>query len=147
MHTLFTCRSTDKLIVKKSDTRTLETNASAFPKSSELILQLSHKDVFLDFFKDKKKLILQLKSGTHLTVRGNRLYARINDKLLPVLQFSAKSNETVKQLISSGYTPYDSVIRFICAWKGKEDTEESAVILADIYFSRNEDRSVNEYMT
>ena len=117
---------------------TYETDANSYSKPSELILQLSHRDVYLSFFKDKKELILRLRSGMHLAVRGNRLYVKAGEKLLPVLQFSAKCNETVKQLISSGYMPYDSVIRFICAWKGKEDTKESAVILADIYFRRNE---------
>lgn len=111
-----------------------ETDLLAYPKPSEIILQLSHKDVYLDFFKDKKQLIIHLKSGTHLTVKGNKLYILANGKMKPVLQFSSKCNENVKQLIASGYMPYDAVIRFVCAWKGKEDTTESAVILADIYF-------------
>ena len=114
-----------------------EIDLHTYPKPSELILQLSHRDVYLDFFKDKKSLILQLKSGMHLAAKGNRLYVQVNGRLTPVLQFSSKSNETVKQLITSGYSPYDAVIRFICAWKGKDDTTDSAVILADIYFRRN----------
>lgn len=114
-----------------------EIDPRTYPKPSELILQLSHQDVYLDFFKDKKSLILRLKSGTHLTVRGNRLYIMGNGKLQPVLQFSSMCHEKVKQFITSGYLPYDAVIRFICAWKGKEDTEEAAVILTDIYFHRN----------
>lgn len=108
-----------------------------YPKPSELILQLSHRDVYLDFFKDKKSLILRLQSGMHLALKDNRLYVKINGELTPVLQLSSKCNESVKQLISSGYMPYDAVIRFICAWKGKEDTTEAAVILPDIYFHRN----------
>ena len=115
-----------------------EIDLHTYPKPSELILQLSHRDVYLDFFKDKKSLILKLKSGMHLTARGNRLYVQVSGKLQPVLQFSAKCNENVKHLIASGYTPYDAAVRFICAWKGKEDTEESAVILADIYFRREQ---------
>lgn len=114
-----------------------EIDPHTYPKPSEIILQHSHRDVYLDFFKDKKALILRLKSGMHLTVKDNRLYIQENGKLMPVLQFSSKCNENVKQLIASGYMPYDSVIRFICAWKGKADTSESAVILADIYFHRN----------
>ena len=43
----------------------------------------------------------------------------------------------IKKLIESGYQPYDAVIRFICAWKDKEDTEETAIILADVYFRRD----------
>lgn len=114
-----------------------EIDPHTYPKPSEIILQHSHRDVYLDFFKDKKALILRLKSGMHLTVKDNRLYIQESGKLMPVLQFSSKCNENVKQLIASGYMPYDSVIRFICAWKGKADTSESAVILADIYFHRN----------
>ena len=114
-----------------------EVDLNAYPKPSELILQLSHKDVYLDFFKDKKPLILRLKSGDHLAVRNNRLYVKSNDKMPPVLQFSSKCSETIKSLIASGYVPYDAVIRFICAWKGKEDTVESAIILADVHFHRN----------
>ncbi|MBP1533417.1 MAG: hypothetical protein IK999_04720 [Ruminococcus sp.] len=114
-----------------------EVDLHTYPKPSELILQLSHRDVFLDFFKDKKSQILKLRSGQHLTVRGNRLYVQVGGKLQPVLQFSSKCNETVKQLIASGYTPYDATVRFICAWKGKGDAEESAVILADVFFRNN----------
>ena len=114
-----------------------EIDLHTYPKPSEIILQLSHRDVFLDFFKDKKSLILKLKSGMHIAVKGNRLYLQLYGRLTPVLQFSTKCNETIKQLIASGYTPYDALIRFICAWKGKEDTSESAVILADITFRRN----------
>ncbi len=109
-----------------------------YPEPSELILQLSHKDVYLDFFKDKKSLILKLKSGDCLTVRGNRLLAPVNGKLLPVLQFSSEcNNEKVKKFIASGYVPSYAVIRFICMWKGKDDTEESRIILADIHFYKN----------
>lgn len=115
-----------------------EVDLHTYLKPSELILQLSHRDVYLDFFKDKKSLILKLKSGMHLAVKSNRLYVQVGGKLLPVLQFSAKCNDNVKRLIAAGYTPYDAVVRFISAWKGKEDIEESAVVLADIYFRNTE---------
>ena len=114
-----------------------EVDLHSYSKPTELILQLSHSDVYLDYFKDKKSMILDLRSGMHLIIRANRLYIQKNEKLLPVLQFSAKCNEEVKKYIASGYELYDSVIRFICAWKGKEDTHESAVILADLYFRIN----------
>lgn len=113
-----------------------ETDHNCDPKPSELILQLSHKDVYLDFFKGRKQLILCLRSGNHLTVKGNRLYVRTNAGLRPVLQFSSDCFKRIKQFISSGYTPYDFVISFICAWKGKDDNEESAVILGDLYFRK-----------
>ena len=114
-----------------------EIDTHIYPKPSELILQLTHKDVYLDSFKNKKSLILQLKSGTSLNVKGNRLYVQANGRLMTVLQFSSKCKETIKQLIASGYVPYNAFVRFICAWKGKDDNTESAVVLADIYFHRS----------
>ena len=117
-----------------------EVDLRTYPKPSELILQLSHRDVYLGFFKDKKDTIIRLKSGMHLAVKGCRLYFKAGDKLQPVLQFSKKCNEDIKKLIESGYQPYDAVIRFICAWKDREDTEETeetAIILADVYFRRD----------
>ena len=116
-----------------------EVDLNIYPKPSELILQLSHRDVYLDFFKDKKSLIIRLRSGMHLTVRGCRLYTETEGKLKPVLQFSKDCHERIQQLIDSGYHPYDSVIRFIVAWKnkGNENDEETAIILADISFKKD----------
>lgn len=107
-----------------------------YPEPSELILQLSHRDVYLSFFKDKKALILQLHSGMRLHVKGCRLYLKSKDIFQPVLQFSARCSEKVNRLLAAGYVPYDSVIRYICAWKDKEDLEETAVILADVHFRK-----------
>ncbi len=113
----------------------------SYSQPAELILQLSHKDVYLDFFKGKTDLIfrqMHLKSGDHLAVDNYQLYGQVDDKVRPVLQFSAKCNKDIKELMKSGYYPYDAVIRYICAWKGKEDTEETAVILADIHLHKNQ---------
>ncbi|MDE5557635.1 MAG: RecQ family ATP-dependent DNA helicase [Ruminococcus sp.] len=115
-----------------------ENDCTSYPEPPELILPLSHKDVFLDYFKDKKQLILsRFYSGLHLSIRDNRLYFKSQNKSIPVLQFSSAGNEKIKKIISDGYYPYDAKIRFICAWKGKEDTDESAVILPDIYLKKS----------
>lgn len=111
-----------------------EVDLNDYDKPAELIMQLSHKDVYLDFFKDKKSLILKLQSGIHLKAKNNRLYIKIKDREFPVLQFSSKCYEKIKEIIAEGYVLHDAKIRFICAWKGKDDETESAVILPDIYF-------------
>lgn len=73
-----------------------EIDLHSYSKPTELIMQLSHRDVYLDFFKDKKLLILKLRSGTHLYAQNNRLYIRYKERLLPVLQFSSACYEKVK---------------------------------------------------
>ncbi|MBQ3666028.1 MAG: RecQ family ATP-dependent DNA helicase [Lachnospiraceae bacterium] len=112
-----------------------ETDPCSYPKACELVLQLSHKDVYLDYFKDKQLLIQQMRmrSGMHLLVYKNKMYVRTQEGQLPVLQLSTKCYEEVKKYIAKGYTPNDAVIRFICGWKGKDDTKETAVILADLH--------------
>ncbi len=109
-----------------------------YPKPDELVLQLTHRDVFLDYFKDKKNLISRLYSGIHLVPEENRLYYVNTDTRIPVVQFSMKCNEMVNRLVTLGYIPYDAVIRFVCGWKGKDDLEESVIILADVFFQRKE---------
>lgn len=114
-----------------------EIDLNSYEKPAELIMQLSHKDVFLNFFKDKKSVILKIPSGKHLIVRNNRLYTRTSDREFPVLQFSAACYEKINKIISEGYSLYDAKVRFVCAWKGKEDETESAILLPDIYFKLN----------
>ena len=56
---------------------------------------------------------------------------------LAVLKFSKKCFENVLRLKNSGYEPYYAEVRFVCAWKGKDETEENAIVLADIHFRGN----------
>ncbi|MBD5143171.1 MAG: RecQ family ATP-dependent DNA helicase [Ruminococcus sp.] len=105
-----------------------KTDLKSYQKPSELIMQLSHKDVFLDFFKDKLRTILGLRSGMHLCVIANTLCLCSHGNKLPVLQFSSACYKKIKDIISAGYKLYDAKIRFICTWK------DAAIILPDIYF-------------
>lgn len=58
-----------------------------YSRPTDITLQLSYKDVYLDFFKDKKQLILKLKSGTELEVEGRGFIAIIAVKNIPLLSF------------------------------------------------------------
>lgn len=107
-----------------------------YNEPSEITMQLSHRDVFLDFFKDKKKQILSLKSGCPLTVKANKLCYEYDGKSYPLVQLSSKSYAEVKSLKDLGYMPCSAKIQFIVAWKGKDDDEETAVILPSIEFRK-----------
>lgn len=106
----------------------------SYPKPSELIMHLTHKDMFLDFFKDKKSTILRLRSGMRLKFNHNQLCISEKTSMIPVCVLSKKCREEIQKYVSIGYIPCDAKIRFICAWKNKNEDEESAVILADLYF-------------
>lgn len=115
-----------------------EIDSNSYTKPAELIMQLSHRDVYLDFFKDKKSIILQLPSGSRLIPINNKLYIRSRDIEFPVLQFSSSCYAKIKKILADGYILYDSKVRFTCAWKGKDDETESAVMLPDLYFKLKE---------
>ena len=94
---------------------------------SELLLPVGFRDVYLDFFKDKKNFILMtLQSGMSLTVRGNYLNYRGNG----VAKFSDSFQQTLQKQRMKGYVPDSAVITYIVAWKDKKDEKEYAVVLS-----------------
>lgn len=44
--------------------------------------------------------------------------------------------DTLEKLKDKGYSPKSAEVRFVVAWKGEEDTEETPIVLVDIYFER-----------
>ena len=100
-----------------------------------VIVQLSHKDVVLDFFLDKKPLVCQLRSGTVLEVDGNYLVASLNGYHARVAKFSQGFVHKLSELVLKGYQPQFAKIRYVVAWKKEGETQEAAVVLPDLYLS------------
>ncbi|MBQ3587995.1 MAG: ATP-dependent helicase, partial [Oscillospiraceae bacterium] len=103
-----------------------------YGEPEEISLQLTHKDVVLDFFKGKKELIFKLHSGSPLFIVDSYLCAEISGRTVKVAKLSKAFNETLENLSKQGYQPYNAVVRFIVAWRGENDEDESAVLLANI---------------
>ena len=105
----------------------------------EIILQLSHKDVNLGFFKRIKREILSLKSGDALLYRDFILYETTTNKA--VAKLSQKMQETLTEWREKGYEVKSASVCFIVAWKPKDapkDESETAVLLTDLILDRNE---------
>lgn len=101
----------------------------------EIMLQLSHKDVFLGFFKGRKQDVLALKGGDALTYSDFHLY---NLSGTPVAKLSMKMQATLSQWEERGYKVKSAYARFVVAWKPKDapkDEAETAVLLADLVLS------------
>ena len=109
-------------LVKTEDT-------AEYSEPSELSLQLTFRDVFLGFFKDKKDIISKLRSGDELTVSGSYLSATVNGKPVHVAKFSKAFSGQIESLRDKGYLPVNTRINYVVAWKGKEDKDEVKVIL------------------
>lgn len=107
-----------------------------YPEANEVILQLSHKDVYLDYFKSRQELVCSLRSGEELSVEGDYMYVYRNSARQRVLKFSNKFIRELKELADKGYSIYKAVIRFIVVWKDQEDGSEAAIILPDVYLKK-----------
>ena len=114
-----------------ADIHQVDQTPYVFP--DEVMLQLSHKDVNLGFFKSRKKEILSLRSGEKLCFANNLLYVPNNQQ--PVAQLSQKMQAELAQWASKGYLVSSATIRFVVAWKPKDapkEENEHAVLLLDL---------------
>lgn len=102
---------------------------------TDVIVQLSHKDVVLDFFLDKKLVVVGLRSGDVLKVDGKYLAASIDGRMVRVAKFSQLFVQRLSELADKGYKPQFAKVRYIVAWKKNEETTETAIILPDLYLS------------
>lgn len=112
-----------------------QTDPVIYSEPEEIILQLTHRDVVLDFFKGKKAQLLRLHSGSPLEPDQGYLTAQMDGKPCRVAKFSKAFAVKLGELCEKGYYPISAKVRFVVAWKGKEDDQETAVLLADIRLS------------
>ena len=103
-----------------------------YGEPEDIFLELTYRDVVLDFFKNKKELVFQLKSGVSLFLTGAFLSAELKGRSAPIVKLSKACRERLQTLYERGYVPYSASVRFIVAWKGKDDAEETAVVLPEI---------------
>ena len=105
---------------------------------NEIVLQLSHKDVNLSFFKSRKNIVLALRSGQKLRFANNYFYDFNSD--IPIAQLSQKMQAELRIWAVKGYQVINSSIRFIVAWRPKDalKEEEHAVLLIDLTLKANQ---------
>ncbi len=99
----------------------------------EVALQLSHKDVVLNYFLSKKNAVLSLVGGSSLDYRDGFLY--ISDTQNAVAKLSAKMIEKLKMWEDKGYSVCSASVRFVVAWKAKDapkEQRETAVLLPEL---------------
>lgn len=104
---------------------------------NELTVQLTHRDVNLGFFKGKKNTVLNLRSGMKLIPTESGMGIETQGEVHEILRYSKDfSDKIIQSLGKKGYKPCGGEIRFIAAWKNKDDGEEYAVILPDVHFKK-----------
>lgn len=118
-----------------ADQRRVDLHSYGMP--DEIVLQLSHKDINLGFFKTRKKEILSLRAGEQLRFDNNYLYSLLTNR--PVVQLSQKMQTELLSWDERGYKVSSSTIRFIVAWRPKDapkEEKEHAVLLLDLCLTK-----------
>lgn len=114
-----------------ADERIVTTTPYDMP--DEVVLQLSHRDVNLGFFKDRKDIVLSLRAGQTLRFDNNYLHHPVTGAA--VAQLSQKMQADLAAWADKGYAVTAAAIRFIVAWRPKDaprSTPEHAVLLLDL---------------
>ena len=101
----------------------------------ELVMHLTHKDIWLDYFTGRQYLISQLTSGDVLTVNGDEC---LNAYGQPVLKFSRKFAEQIEHMKEKGYELNHASINFIVYWLNEKAGREVKIILPELRFMRKD---------
>ncbi|HEY8499530.1 MAG TPA: RecQ family ATP-dependent DNA helicase, partial [Clostridia bacterium] len=99
----------------------------------QLTLQLSHKDVYLDFFMSCQREISEMFSGDELAVNGEYC---LNAKGQAVLRFSRQGLKTITSIKEKNYMLKSAKINFIVYWKKENADNEIQIILPELFFER-----------
>ena len=115
----------------------------AYDAPSELMMQLSHRDVFLGFFKNRTRLVKRLYSGCKLKINGDCLSATFEGQEANVVRFSENFCKKVADLRTQGYELCVAQVRFIVYWEYKETLgnevirKEIPIVLPDLLFRKS----------
>lgn len=112
------------------------TDTASYPATSEIALNLSYRDVMLDFFKDRADLVQSLRAGSPLLVADPYLSVNQGGQPARVAKFSRAFAEKLAGFRSRGYVPVRAEVRFIVAWKGRNDATETLILLPNLYLRR-----------
>ena len=112
----------------------IDSNIYSMPE--EVVLQLTHKDVYLGFFKERKKEILSLRSGDPLNYNDSIFYNTTTNT--PIAKLSKNMQVIIEDWYNKGYNIKSASVRFVVAWKPKDapkEETETAVVLIDLMLS------------
>ncbi|HOM02335.1 MAG TPA: RecQ family ATP-dependent DNA helicase [Acetivibrio sp.] len=99
----------------------------------KLAMQLTHKDIVLDFFFSRQNLIAWLTSGDELVVDGNCCK---NLKGQEVVLFSKQFRGKIEEMRQKNYIPKRAKVRFIVYWQKEGSEYGIRIVLPEVYFER-----------
>ena len=120
-----------------ADNLRIEKDTESYTNQNAIILQLSHRDIWLDYFinNQRQKWISHLQSGDNLFFKKDRCYNSENQEILKISKaFVSRLNDFIK----SGYEVNSVKINFILFWKKEETDREVKIVLPEICLQKVE---------
>jgi ATP-dependent DNA helicase RecQ len=102
-----------------------------YSPQNELVVHLSFKDVWLDYFITRQKNISQLISGDPLIVKDDEC---ITKKGHSILKFSKQFLSTIESHRQKGYVPKQARVNFVVYWQKENSDQEVKIILPELHF-------------
>ena len=102
---------------------------------SFISIALNMRDVWLDFFKGRKELVLRLRSGDILQFEDGYL---LNDQGINVAALSASGKDKLNTWKDKGYEVTSAKVSYTLAWRPTGSETEYAVCLANLILTKKE---------
>ena len=103
---------------------------------SSISIALNMRDVWLDYFKGRKDIVLRLRSGDNLQYLDGYL---LDNQGVNIASLSASGKDKVKAWTDKGYEVTDAKVSYTLAWRPQDSEIEYAVCLANIILSKSEE--------
>ena len=116
-----------------------------YPMPERLLFLLTHRDVWLDFFKDarRQESIGKLKSGMPLRLMEGGC-CDSSDK--EVVRFSNSFKKEIEKWLDKGYELKEARVNFVVYWKKTGEEEDVKVLLPEIVLVKVRNLNVSELM-
>ncbi len=102
---------------------------------SYISIALNMRDVWLDFFKGRKDIVLRLRSGDSLQYQDGYL---LDNQGNNIASLSASGKEKLKVWTDKGYEVTSAKVSYTLAWRPQDSETEYAVCLANVVLGRIE---------
>ena len=108
-------------------------NHNIFQPPSGLAVHLSHRDLYLGYFKYIQKQVNALISGDSIVISEEGCK---NDRGEMVLKFSKKFLERITELKNNGFELKEAKVNFIVYWTDEDKKIEVKIVLPELQFKK-----------
>ena len=112
----------------------LYNDVSFLTSQSSIVLSLSMRDVWLDYFRHRKEQVHRLRSGDKLGYAEGYL---LNQQGQRIASLSNAMRDRIKELESKNYSVADVEVSYVIAWRPREEQQEVAICLANIVLNKS----------